>query len=97
MFIARLLAVLVTGSRVEREAVLHDAILLRLADGTLCQGRALVLSSLERGGGATYRVIDAGPDSVSVALQVPDVPGHLEFTLRGEAVDGKLIAVHVEV
>lgn len=97
MYVARLLAVLVTGTREQRASVLHEAILLRLADGTLCQGRRQVLASLDRGRDSTYRLLDASPDSLSVALEVTDVPGYLTFTLHGEALDGRLIAVHVEV
>jgi len=97
MFVARLLAVLVTGTRAERASVLHQSVLLRLADGSLCQGRTQVLASLDRGSGSTYRLLDAGPDTLEVALEVADVPGYLTFTLRGEAQDGRLIAVHVEV
>ena len=61
------------------------------------QGKQQVLASLDRGSGATYRLLDASPDSVSVALEVAGVPGYLTFTLRGEALDGRLLAVHVEV
>lgn len=95
MYVARLLAVLVTGTPQERASVMHEAILLRLADGSLRQGRAAVLASLDRSG--NYRLLDAGPDTLSVALEVDGVPGYLTFTLRGEAVDDRLIAVHVEV
>lgn len=97
MFVARLLAVLVTGTQEQRAAVLHESILLRLADGTLCQGRGPVLASFARSSESSYRLLDAGPDTLEVALDVAGVPGYLRFTLQGEAVDGRLIAVHVEV
>ncbi|MCC6665969.1 MAG: hypothetical protein IT375_19595 [Polyangiaceae bacterium] len=95
MYVARLLAVLVTGTHQERASVMHESILLRLADGSLRQGREQVLASLDRSG--PYHLMDAGPDTLSVALEVEGVPGYLTFTLRGEAIDDRLIAVHVEV
>jgi hypothetical protein len=97
MHVSRLLAVLVTGTPAERRSVVHESILLRLADGSLCQGRTRVLASLDRGNDSSYHLMDASPDTLTVALTVPDVPGYLTFTLRGEALDGRLIAVHVEV
>ncbi|MFO0565909.1 MAG: hypothetical protein U0263_09620 [Polyangiaceae bacterium] len=97
MFVARLLAVLVTGGHDERRDVLHEQVLLRLADGTLCQGRSRVLATLDRKRDSTYRLLDAGPDHLTVALEVADVPGFLTFELHGEAIDGRLIAIHVEV
>lgn len=97
MFVARLLAILVTGSQEDRRAVLHESVLLRQADGTSCQGREQVLARLARRSESKYRLVDAGPDTIDVMLTLADVPGGVRFSMRGEAIDDRLIAVHVEV
>jgi hypothetical protein len=97
MFVARLLAILVTGTQDERQAVLHESVLLRQADGTSCQGRDVVLARLARAGESQYRLLDAGPDTIEVMLELPGVPGGVRFSMRGEAIDDRLIAVHVEM
>lgn len=97
--VTRLLSVLVLGSSAERARVLHESILLRQADGTVQAGRTHVLGIFESGEpGTSYRILDTpSASSVRVALEIPRIPGHLEFTLHGEMVGGLLIAVHVEV
>lgn len=94
-----LLSVLVMGDGAERSRVLHDAIALRHADGSVCAGRAQVLASFDQATpGASYRILEVtGPRSLSVALEVAGISGHLVFSLHGEAIDDRLILVHVEV
>jgi len=96
--VARLLTVLVLGNHAERAAVLHEAILLRQADGTVQEGRRHVLDIFSRSEpGTSYRIVATQATSLRVALHIPGIPGHLAFTLHGERVGEQLIAVHVEI
>lgn len=96
--VSRLLRLMVLGSEAERAGALHDAALLRQADGTVHQGRERILAVFsQRPDGSRYLILSTTETSVRVALELADVPGQIVFVLRGEVVAGRLIAVHVEL
>jgi hypothetical protein len=97
--VTRLLTVLVTGDSGERSQILHQSVLLRQGDGTVQEGRGHVLALFDgRSAESSYRILSTpSSTSIRVALEVANVPGYVAFTLHGEAVEGQLIAVHVEV